>query len=43
MVDKKLTNEEINNLSPRAREAYLKDNDFELDDDDFDGLEDEEE
>tara|TARA_Y100001938_G_C7973152_1_gene370389 strand:- start:495 stop:626 length:132 start_codon:yes stop_codon:yes gene_type:complete len=43
MVDKKLTNEEINNLSPRAREAYLKENEAIEIDDDFDGLEDEEE
>ena len=26
MDKKKLTDEEINNLSPRAREAYMKDN-----------------
>ena len=43
MDDKKLTNEEINNLSPRAREAYLKENEAIEIDDDFDGLEDEEE
>ena len=43
MDDKKLTNEEINNLSRRAREAYLKENEPLEIDDDFDGLEDEEE
>ena len=43
MDDEKLTNEEINNLSRRAREAYLKENEAIEIDDDFDGLEDEEE
>ena len=43
MDDKKLTNEEINNLSRGAREAYLKENEAIEIDDDFDGLEDEEE
>jgi|TARA_A100001011_G_scaffold205086_1_gene213277 hypothetical protein len=44
MDKKKLTDEEINNLSPRAREAYMKDNvAIEIDeDDDFNAMEEEE-